>query len=98
MKMKQLTMLMMAACLPFIGFAKSSLTTLVLPNGETLEPDSSLTFTVDLDLDTIGGYEVLSEFSPDGVEVVWTGKKFTTPKAGSVKYKKTGRLTSEDVE
>ena len=38
--------------------------------------------------DEIGGFEVLSEYLPDGIDVEWTGKKFKTPKAGRVKYSK----------
>ena len=38
--------------------------------------------------DEIGGYEVLTEFLPDGVELEWTGKKLKAPKAGKVKYSK----------
>ena len=39
-------------------------------------------------VDEISGYEVLSEFLPDGVALEWTGKKLKAPKAGKVKYSK----------
>lgn len=46
-----------------------------------------LTFSlVEDSLDEISGYEVLSEFLPDGVTLEWTGKKLKAPKAGKVKY------------
>ena len=48
----------------------------------------TLTFTLEDMAEDIGGYEVLSEFLPEGVEVTWTGKKFKMPKAGKVKYSK----------
>lgn len=38
--------------------------------------------------DEIGGYEVLSEFLPDGVALEWTGKKLKAPKSGKIKYNK----------
>ena len=36
----------------------------------------------------IGGYEILSEYLPEGIDVEWTGKKLKTPKAGKPKVKK----------
>lgn len=58
-------------------------------DGEVLEPDDSLTFSLEDELpETIDGYEVLSEFAPDGIEITWTGKKFKAPKKGKVKYSK----------
>lgn len=88
MKMKQSILLMMVAVLPFIGFSKSSLKTLTFGEDIVLEPESELTFTLSADVDELPfPYEVLS-FSPDGVGVEWTGKKFKTPKAGKVKYVK----------
>ena len=88
MKMKQSVLLMMVAVLPFIGFSKSSLKTLTFGEDIVLEPESELTFTLSADVDELPfPYEVLS-FSPDGVGVEWTGKKFKTPKAGKVKYVK----------
>lgn len=88
MKMKQSVLLMMVAMLPFIGFSKSSLKTLTFGDDIVLEPESELTFTLSADVDELPfPYEVLS-FSPDGVGVEWTGKKFKTPKAGKVKYVK----------
>lgn len=48
-----------------------------------------VTFSFEEDMqDEIGGYDVLSEFLPDGVELDWTGKKLKAPKAGKVKYSK----------
>ncbi len=88
MKMKQSILLMMAIVLPFIGFSKSTLKTLVLSEDVVLEPESDLTFTLGDSLDDLPfPYEVLS-FSPDGVSVEWTGRSFKTPKAGKVKYVK----------
>ena len=88
MKMKQSVLVMMVAVLPFIGFSKSSLKTLTFGEDIVLEPESELTFTLSADVDELPfPYEVLS-FSPDGVGVEWTGKKFKTPKAGKVKYVK----------
>jgi len=45
-------------------------------------------FSLEDDIESVGGYDVLSEFLPLGVDVVWTGKKFKTPKAGKIKYSK----------
>ena len=53
-----------------------------------LEPEDGLMFSVADIEDEIGGYPVLSEFLPEGIEVTWTGKKFKVPKAGRVKYSK----------
>ena len=53
------------------------------------DDETVVTFSfVDEDLDEISGYEVLSEFLPDGVALEWTGKKLKAPKAGKVKYSK----------
>lgn len=88
MKMKHRVLLMVAIMLPFVGFSKSSLQTLTFSEDIVLEPESELTFTLAGDIDELPfPYEVLS-FSPDGVGVEWTGKKFKTPKAGKVKYVK----------
>ena len=53
-----------------------------------LEPDDGLFFSLEEMVDDINGYEVLSEYLPDGIEVTWTGRKFKVPKAGRVKYSK----------
>lgn len=53
-----------------------------------LEPEDGLMFSVADIEDEIGGYPVLTEFLPEGIEVTWTGKKFKVPKAGRVKYSK----------
>ena len=88
MKMKHCVLLMVVSMLPFISFSKSSLRTLTFGEDIVLEPESELTFTLSADVDELPfPYEVLS-FSPDGVGVEWTGKKFKTPKAGKVKYVK----------
>ncbi len=62
--------------------------TLSYGDGETLEPEDSLSFSTEDIPDEIAGYPVLDEYLPDGVEVTWTGKKFKTPKKGKVKYSK----------
>lgn len=86
MKIKQIAVVSLAVILPIVGFSKSSLKTLVLGEDIVLEPEDELTFTLAEDLEELPfPYEVLS-FSPDGVGVEWTGKKFKTPKAGKVKY------------
>ena len=53
-----------------------------------LEPDDGLMFSLEEMVDDIDGYEVMSEYLPDGIEVTWTGRKFKVPKAGRVKYSK----------
>lgn len=53
------------------------------------QQDSAYEFTFEDDFpEEVGGYEVLSEFLPDGVGLEWTGKKLKAPKAGKVKYSK----------
>lgn len=53
------------------------------------DEESVVTFSFEEeDLDEISGYEVLSEFLPDGVSLKWNGKKLTAPKSGKVKYDK----------
>ena len=53
------------------------------------DEDSAYAFSFEDDFpDEIDGYEVLSEFLPDGVGLEWTGKKLKAPKAGKVKYSK----------
>ena len=85
--MRKIVLVALAACVPFWAFSKSSQKTFAV--GEvTLEPEDVLSFSVEELPEEIGGYEVLSEYSPDGVLVEWTGKKFKTPKAGKVKYSK----------
>lgn len=55
----------------------------------SLEAGDTLTFTFLGDVpETLGGYEVLTAFLPDGVMLEWTGKKLKAPKAGTVKYSK----------
>ena len=54
-----------------------------------LGDESTLSFSIDGDFpETIDGYEVLSEFLPEGVALEWNGKKLKAPKAGKVKYSK----------
>ncbi len=56
---------------------------------EDQDEDSAYAFSFEDDFpDSIDGYEVLSEFLPDGVGLEWTGKKLKAPKAGKVKYSK----------
>lgn len=88
MKLKKtLALVLLAVLTPLFLFGKSKLVALTI--GEiTLEPDDSLTFSLQDEPEEVGGYEVLSEFLPTGVEVTWTGKKFKLPKAGKVKYSK----------
>ena len=85
MKTAKIAFILSLALLPIAGWAK--LKTLVVGD-MVLEPEDSLTFTVGEMPDEIGGLPVFSEYLPDGIEVEWTGKKFKTPKAGSVKYSK----------
>lgn len=85
--MKRIVLLLLAAAVPFFAWSKSSLKTFVYGDSE-LEPEDSLTFSLEEMTDEIGGFEVLSEYLPDMVDVMWTGKKFKTPKAGKVKYSK----------
>ena len=88
MKMKTMLMMALAMALPFAGFSKAKLATLTYGDGEELEPEDTVSFMVEDLPDEIGGYEVLSEYLPDGIMVEWTGKKFKAPKSGSVKYSK----------
>lgn len=86
--MKSIRSLALAALafIPVFAFAKGGGT---FKYGDiSLEPEDFLTFSFDGDLESIGGYEVLTEFLPDGVAIEWTGKKFVTPKAGSIKWDK----------
>ena len=56
---------------------------------EEEDDDSAYAFSFEDEFpDSIGGYEVLSEFLPDGVPLEWNGKKLKAPKAGKVKYSK----------
>ena len=77
----------MTALVPFFGYSKAKTVSLIIGD-ITLNPDDSLTFSVEDMPESIDGNEVLGEFLPDGVEVTWTGKSFKTPKAGKVKYSK----------
>ena len=87
MKLVKLAVLALVAVVPLLGFSKSKLKTLAF--GEVvLEPEDSVVFSLEEMPDEIGGFEVLSEYLPDGIDVEWTGKKFKTPKAGRVKYSK----------
>lgn len=87
MKLKQILIAAAAMLVALSSYGKSKYKTIVL-NGEEYDPDSILMFSIDDVPDTIGGYEVMSEYAPMGIEVIWTGKKFKTPKAGKVKYSK----------
>ena len=96
MKTIKLAFVLSFALLPILGWAKSKTLTI----GEiVLEPEDSLSFSLEEMPDEIDGLPVMSEFLPDGVDVEWTGKKFKTPKAGRVKYSKKEEdfvSTSED--
>ena len=85
MKTRQIILLLAAAVMPFLGYSKSKP---FIYGDIELEPEDSLFFSLEDAPDTIGGYDVLGEYLPDGIEVEWTGKKFKTPKAGKVKYSK----------
>lgn len=54
----------------------------------SLEPEDSLSFSLEDMEDSIDGYEVLSEYLPGGIEITWTGSRFKVPRAGKVKYSK----------
>ncbi len=88
MKLKNLALLLLTALIPFIGLGKSKGGSILAIGDMTLEPEDSLTFSLEDFPDEVMGYEVLSEFLPEGVDIVWTGKKFKAPKAGRVKYSK----------
>lgn len=57
-------------------------------NLSELDEGDTLTFSLDDFPEEIDGYEVLSEFLPDGVMLEWDGKKLKAPKSGKVKYSK----------
>ena len=66
-----------------------------------LGDEDTLSFSIDDEFpETIDGYEVLSEFLPDGVALEWNGKTLKAPKAGKVKYSKKdgGFVDSKDSE
>ena len=88
MKLTKMLLIVAFACIPFFGFGKSKNVSLYYGDGEVLEPEDSVTFMVDDLPDEIGGYEVLTEYFPDGISCEWTGKKLKAPKAGKVKYSK----------
>lgn len=70
-------------------------------NLDELDKGDTLTFSIDDEFPgLIDGYEVLSEFLPEGVTLEWTGKKLAAPKAGKVKYSKKdeGFVDSKDSE
>ena len=85
---KTLMVALLALMTPMFLFAKKSKLATLNFGDIVLEPEDSLMFVCDELPDEIGGYEVMSEYLPSGVEVVWTGKKFKLPKAGKVKYSK----------
>lgn len=85
---KTLMVALLALMTPLFLFAKKSKVTTLYFGDITLEPEDSLTFICDELPEEIGGYEVMYEYLPAGVEVLWTGKKFKLPKAGKVKYSK----------
>jgi len=97
MNLKTASMITLAALIPFVSLGKSKYKAITFGD-TTLEPDESIVFSLDDAPDSIAGYDVLSEYLPDGIEVTWTGKKFTAPKAGKVKYSKSeeGFVTTND--
>lgn len=87
MKIKTMAVLALATAIPVLGFSKSKLKEFIF--GDIyLEPEDSVMFSVEDLPDEIGGYETMSEYFPEGIEVIWTGKKFKNTKAGKVKYSK----------
>lgn len=89
MKMRKTLMVVLLALLtPMLLFAKKAKVTSLTFGEITLDPEDSLMFVCDELPEEIGGYEVMSEYLPSGVEVTWTGKKFKMPKSGKVKYSK----------
>ena len=84
----KLVLSLAVACATAAGFAKSKSTVITYGDGETLEAEDTLSFSVEGLPETIAGAEVLEEFLPDGIDVEWTGKKFKTPKSASPKVKK----------
>ena len=87
MNMKKLIVTLLAAVF-MLDVSAAGKTTLRYGDGGELEPDDTLSFSVEDFPESVGGYDVLDEFLPDGVEITWTGKKFKTPKKGRVKYSK----------
>lgn len=55
-----------------------------------LKSGDILTFSISDDdfPESIDGYEVLTSFLPEEVELEWTGKKLKAPKSGKIKYSK----------
>lgn len=88
MKMIKLIVLAVMSILPAIGFSKTKIVSLTLGDGTVIEAGDMMTFALEDMPDTVKGYEVLSEYLPDGISVEWTGKKFSVPKGGKVKYSK----------
>lgn len=76
----------------YAGGESSTVSSSSSSSGRTIslgDEEAVLTFSFEDDMpDEIAGYEVLSEFLPDGVTLEWTGKKLKAPKAGKVKYSK----------
>ena len=85
--MKKLMVVLLAGVLPFLGFAKAKYVPFIYGDIE-LEPEDTVMFSLDDGPEDIDGYEVMGEYLPAGIEVMWTGKKFKCPKKGSVKYSK----------
>ena len=85
--MKKILFAAFAAFVACTGLAAKSVT-LYYGDGDTLEPEDSVMFSLDDFPEEINGYPVLDEYLPNGVELTWTGKKFKAPKKGKVKYSK----------
>lgn len=98
MSLKKLLVVLLAGLLPLVGFSKSKGGGAFVLGDIELEPEDTIMFSLDDGPEFVGGYEVLGEFLPAGIEVTWTGKKFKCPKKGSVKYKKSEEdfVTSND--
>lgn len=86
MSIKSVLAIAIAAVMSFVSSA-ASLREFVYGD-IVLEPEDSMFFSLEDMADEIGGYEVMGEYLPDGVEIMWTGKKFKLPKKGKVKYSK----------
>ena len=93
---KIMTFAALAMLVPFVGFCGKAKTLYI--GDITLEPEDSLTFTLEDMVEEINGLPVMEEYLPSGIDVEWTGKKFKTPKAGKVKYskKEEGFVTTND--
>ena len=95
--MKKILFAAFAAFVACTGLAAKSVT-LYYGDGDTLEPEDSVMFSLDDFPEEINGYPVLDEYLPNGVELTWTGKKFKAPKKGKVKYSKSEEVVHGEVQ